>query len=352
MSGLAIDFVYSGNLDAPTGGYGFDRRVIAELRSLGCAVRTIGLPGSFPNPSAADLDESARLLAQEGRDALIIDGLVFGALPEALAAKLSPAPVALTHHPLFLETGVSREDVARFRASETAALKHASAVVTTSRMTADIVAREFGVEAGRLFVAEPGVEPAPRAAPAQDGIVRLVSVGSLIPRKSFDDLFRALAGVGDDWRLRVAGSFDHAPDHAQMLVQLIADLGLRDRITLEGALPADEIAALYASADVFVTSSHFEGYGMAIAEAIARGLPVIAANEVAAAGAAPADALLAYPAGDLQALRARLTQIIEDSALRKKLGEAAWAAAGAQPRWRAAGAVLLRAAQFAREAAR
>ncbi len=330
---MRIDFAYPGDINAPTGGYGYDRRVMRELAALGCAVSPIALPASFPYPTDADLDATRRLLRGGARDALVVDGLAYAAMPAEIVAELAPKPVALVHHPLFLEAGLTPDAAARLRAGEQAALDCAAAVVTTSAMTADIVAREFSVPRPRLFFAPPGVDPAPRAPGSRDGTIRLFSVGSLTPRKGYADLVQALAEVAGDWRLTVAGSRTLAPDHAREIEELIAVRRLGDRIRLADAMNAEEIAAGYAAADIFVTASHFEGFGMAIAEAVSHGLPVVATREVAAAGAMPAAAGLAYPAGDVAALAARLAEAIGDADLRRRLADNAWAAAQNQFRW-------------------
>ncbi len=89
-----------------TGGYIYDRHVMATLPNLGIRARHVALPGTFPSPPEADLAETARILAREEEDVpLLIDGLAFGAFPEPLAAGISRAIIALVHHPLFLETG-------------------------------------------------------------------------------------------------------------------------------------------------------------------------------------------------------------------------------------------------------
>jgi len=331
---LRIDFAYPGDINAPTGGYGYDRRVMRELAALGCVVTPIALPASFPYPTTGDLAETRRLLSGDARDALVIDGLAYAALPADIVAGLAPRPVALVHHPLFLEAGLSPAAAEQLKRGEQAALEHAGAAITTSAMTAEIVAREFSFARERLFFAPPGVDAAPRAVGSPDGIVRLFSVGSLTPRKAYDDLVRALADAPGDWRLTIAGSRSLAPDHARVIETLIGTCGLSDRIRLAGAMNAADIAAAYAASDVFVTASHFEGFGMAIAEAVAHGLPVVATREVAAAGALPDAAGLLYPAGDVAALAECLARIVGDAALRARLADGAWAAAGRQMRWR------------------
>ncbi len=90
---LRIDFAYPGDINAPTGGYGYDRRVMREFLTLGCDVRPIALPASFPYPRVDDLAEARRLLSGGSRDALVIDGLAYAAYCRAtLIAELSPRP--------------------------------------------------------------------------------------------------------------------------------------------------------------------------------------------------------------------------------------------------------------------
>ncbi|MFV0280193.1 MAG: glycosyltransferase family 4 protein [Rhodoblastus sp.] len=338
---LRIDFAFPGDLAAPTGGYGYDRRVMKELGDLGCIVRPVALPASFPFPTPDDLATARRLLVSDARDALVIDGLAYGALPADLIRDLAPRPVALVHHPLFLEAGLEPGIAQGLKRSEQAALAAAAATIVTSPMTAQIVAREFGVSSTKIFVAQPGVDVASRAkgsaAPGAKGssdvATRLLAVGSLTPRKAYGDLFRALSRITGDWKLVVAGARDLAPAHAQALEELIGRKNLESRIRLAGAMNAQEIAAAYAGADIFVSSSHFEGFGMAIAEAVAHGLPVVVTQEVAGAGAAPAEGALVYPAGDVASLAACLQRLIEDRALRARLGDGAWSAAQRQMRW-------------------
>ena len=73
-------FAIPGDIDLPTGGYMYDRRVLALLPQLGIEARHLVLPGSYPNPTAADLQETARLLASVRADEpILIDGLAYGA---------------------------------------------------------------------------------------------------------------------------------------------------------------------------------------------------------------------------------------------------------------------------------
>jgi glycosyltransferase involved in cell wall biosynthesis len=123
---------------------------------------------------------------------------------------------------------------------------------------------------------------------------------------------------------------------AATTARLHADIqrfNLADRVLVTGAIAAERLEALYIRSDIFVLASLFEGYGMAFAEAIAHGLPVIGTTAGAIAETAPAGASLLTPPGDIPALSFALRRLIEDSTQRQKLAAGARAAAAALPTW-------------------
>ncbi|MGX5735169.1 glycosyltransferase family 4 protein [Bosea thiooxidans] len=332
----AIVFAIPGDIDLPTGGYGYDRRLLREWREAGIEARHLALPGGFPFPSEVDLARTEELLASTADDdILLIDGLAFGAFPEALATRFSGRLIALVHHPLALETGLASAQAEALRISERAALRHPRCVVASSPSTAGILAADFGVAADRIVTAEPGVDPSPHA--VGSGSVRpvyLLAVGSLIPRKGYDVLLDALARIADlDWRLTIAGSPDHAPATAAALRVRIDAEGLADRILLAGAVAPRELDELYGKADLFVMPSLFEGYGMVLTEALARGLPIVCTLSGAGADRIPDEAALKVAPGDAAALAKAIARLIDAPAERKARADAAWAAAGSLPRW-------------------
>ncbi|WP_186419579.1 glycosyltransferase family 4 protein [Bosea sp. CS1GBMeth4] len=331
-----IVFAIPGDLSLPTGGYAYDRRLLKEWREMGVAARHLPLPGGFPKPSAADLAETGRaILSQPFDSVLLIDGLAYGAFPESIAAGLAGRVVALVHHPLGLETGLSPDEAAQFVRREAAALRHAEAVVTSSETTKRLLVADFSVPAERITVAEPGVDPTARAAGSGSETVALLAVGSLVPRKGYDVLVAALEALADrPWRLTIVGADDRAPDTTVALKAQIAAAGLSGRIRLAGVLGQAELDAAYASADLFVMPSLFEGYGMVLTEALARGLPILCTTGGAAAKTAPDAAALKVPPGDVAALRAGLARLLDDGQERSRRADAAWHAAGALPRWR------------------
>lgn len=329
----ALAFAIPGDLALPTGGYGYDRRVLALLPAEGIDARHLRLPGTYPAPDAAALAATRTVLqATPPGTILLVDGLAYGAMPAATIAGLERTIVALVHHPLCLEAGLTEARARELHALETAALAFAAAVVVTSPATARTLVADFDVPADLITVAEPGTDRAPRAHGTGTPL-QLVAVGSIVPRKGYGILVDALTGLRDrSWRLTIAGA---ARDEATLgaLTRQIAAAGLSERIELLGAVVDAQLDALYAGADIFVMPSLFEGYGMVIGEAMARGLPIVCTTGGAAADTAPDAAALKVPPGDASAFAAALARALDDAALRSSMSDASWAAGQRLPRW-------------------
>jgi glycosyltransferase involved in cell wall biosynthesis len=340
-----VVFAIPGDLSTPTGGYTYDRRIIGELRPLGFNVDVIDLGEGFPRPSAETRADALAKLAKIPRGVtIVVDGLALGVLPEIAALRGRNPLVGLVHHPLALETGLAPDEAERFRASERAALASMQAIIVTSPTIARVLVADYGVSPDVLSVAPPGSERVPCARGGGGDVVALLSVGIIVPRKGYDLLVAALATLGDlPWRLTIVG--DRRRD-AQEGARLDADVlrhGLAARVAIEGAVSAERLAELYSAADVFVLASRYEGYGMAFAQAIAYGVPVIGTMAGAIPETVPAGAGLLVPPDDLPALAAALRLLISDAGERARLARNARAASSLLPTWAAAAAVFARA---------
>lgn len=333
-----LAFAYPGDIDLPTGGYGYVRRIIEGLRRLNWNVTPIPLGDGFPQADAATRSRALEILrAVPGATPIVIDGLAYGAMAEeAEALAQSHAIIALVHHPLALETGLSAAEQRAFRQSETRSLTVARAIITSSPATARTLASDFAVPADRISVVLPGTDRvAPSTAKPHDGsILRIVSVGSLVPRKGHDVLIGALAELSTlPWRLDIAGGDTFDPEHAELLRRLIAAKDLQDRVTLHGALSVSDLDALYAQAEIFALASRYEGYGMAFAEATVRGLPIVATGSGAVADTiAPGTGLLFEP-DDASGLRDGLRRMISDKGFRDTCAARSRDAANSFPTW-------------------
>lgn len=347
-----LAFAVPGDLATPTGGYVYDRRIIAELETLGWTIDVIDLGGGYPRPAATNRAAALALLTRTPQgQPIAIDGLAFGVLPEAAAALHRRNPlIALVHQPLALESGLTLAEAQNFRASERAALKFAHRAIATSPLTAKLLAKDYGVPAARITVAQPGADPVAPAVGSRDGVVRLLAVGSIVPGKGHDVLVAALATLADlPWRLMIAGDAGRDRTTAAKIKGDIARLGLADRIALLGAVAPARLAELYRAADVFVLASRFESYGMAYAEAIAYGLPTIGTTAGAIPDTLPEGCAVLVKPDDVSALADALRLLIADGAERQKLSSAARAAAMGFPTWRDSAVLFAGAVEAASE---
>ncbi len=338
--GPVLHFIHPGAIDTPTGGSLYDKRVIDGLRRIGWRVDLHELPGRFPDTDAVACGAAAAVLAALPDGArVVVDGLALPAFEQALpvhAARLTP--MALVHHPVSDETGLSPETQQALRATETALFETLRRIVVPSPAMARRLA-DFDVPAERIAVVEPGTDPAPCATGSDGPTVQLLCVAALTPRKGHLGLIAALADCADlDWHLTCAGPADRDPDTPAAVARALDETGLAARVTLAGEVRGVALDSLYAAADLFVLASFYEGYGMAFAEAMARGLPVIASGGGAVADTVPAAAGMIVPAGDHAALVAALRALIADPGLRAAKASGAYAAGRALPDWPTAAA--------------
>jgi glycosyltransferase involved in cell wall biosynthesis len=326
--------IVPGRLDTRTGGYEYDRRIVEGLRNEGWWVDVRELGGRFPRPTSADRQNAARVLSGlPSRSVVVVDGLALGALPDEMEREASRLRfVALVHHPLALETGIDRGLQEQLRSTERRALAAVRHVVVTGHATAKVL-DDYAVPPSRISVIEPGTDPAPLARGSGGDTVQMICVASLVPRKGHDLLLRALAAVPQrNWRLRCVGS-DRDADTSRKLRELQRELALTDHVEFEGESDSSAVASRYDTADLFVLATWYEGYGMAVAEALARGLPVVSTRTGAIPEIVPEHAGVLVEPGDVAALTTALAEIIRSPSLRARLAEGARRARARLPTW-------------------
>jgi glycosyltransferase involved in cell wall biosynthesis len=310
----------------------------------------VDLGDGYPRPSSETrATAEARLAAVAKGQPIVIDGLAFGVLPDTAAQlRLRHPLIAIVHHPLAQETGLGLAEAAALHASEQAALAAAARIVTSSATTARGLVADYGVPADRITIARPGTDRAPAARGSSDGIVRLLAIGSVVPRKGHDVLVAALASLaGLPWHLVIAGDRTRDPAAAARLDADVARYKLGDRVTILGNVSSERIDNLYAAADLFVLASRFEGYGMVYAEAIMRGLPVVGTIAGAIPETVSAGAGVLVAPDDVAALALVLRRLIGSPDERKSLATAARAAALQLPAWEDSARLFSRALEAA-----
>lgn len=256
----------------PTGGTLYNRALVAALRVAGL-----------------ELQVCARQEALRGKrkGALcIIDSLYLPHAPE-LKAAVADAPTWLLLHYLPAQVRHGRAvTVSELSGAERDALAAADGVIATSPFMAEQL-RELGVGADHVVCVEPGVAAVTRVARA-DQTVRALVLGSVTEAKGQLELLRALARdlrSDDALQLDLAGSLTVEPEHVTECRALIAaHPPLAARVVLHGELDHEAALELLARTDLLVSVSRMESYGMALSEARAAGVPIIAraAGNVAA----------------------------------------------------------------------
>lgn len=338
MGAPPVHFLVPGDPQTPTGGFVYDRYAVAGLADAGRLGGVLRIDGPFP---AVDAETRARagaaLAALPDGAILVVDGLAFAPLVEAIRPHADRLVlVALIHHPLGDETGLTAADSARLLDDEVAALAMARRIVTTSRATKRRLT-QLGIFAGKVQVVPPGVDGpldlAFRADRAADRPLRLLTVATLIPRKGQDLLVEALARLADrEWTADLVGDSRH-PGFARRVADRIADAGLGSRIVLHGAVPHDRLGRFWRDADLFVLPSRHEGWGIAFVEAVRWGLPVIGTTAGAIPEAVPAAASILVAPDDVDGLTAGLARVLDEPLERRRLSDGAIRAAGSLRRW-------------------
>jgi glycosyltransferase involved in cell wall biosynthesis len=222
------------------------------------------------------------------------------------------------------ERGMSRLTLALQARLEAQHVRRADRVIATSAYSAAQIARFYGIERETIAVVPELIDLAAWThaldeAPRHEGRPRILTVAHLYPRKGIDTLLRAFARVPAEAELRIVGT---GPERSR-LEALASDLALAPRVHFLGHLPFRDLVAEYRHAALFALPSTQEGFGIVFLEAMASGLPIVAARaaavpEVLEAGVS---AILVDP-DDEAALTDALTRLLADRALRESLGAA------------------------------
>jgi glycosyltransferase involved in cell wall biosynthesis len=321
-------FVVPGRLDQLTGGYLYDRNIVEGLRARGRRVRVIEL--------SVQADQAAAFAAIGDGTTIVVDGLALPDLRQMVAAEARRLRlVALVHHPLAAETGLSHTQAAQATRLEATLLPRFRGVLCPSRETAAAVV-SYGVSADRIAVVPPGTaKPGAFYRRSRRGPGRsLLCVASLVPRKGHRVLIDALARIRHlDWELLCIGSLDRDPATTRSVRGTISAAGLRRRVALAGEWLPAMLPCAYRAADIFVLPSFHEGYGMAYAEAMAHGLPIIATTAGAIPETVPRNAGLLVPPGDPAALAGALRRVLSEPSLAARLAAGSRAQGERLPTW-------------------
>lgn len=204
-------------------------------------------------------------------------------------------------------------------------LSHSRAVVTVSPALKQGLVTQFPYYAHKINVIANGIDPAFFAAGEQrranDGIVRFLYAGNLVPGKGVQVILEAAAALSEEnWRLDIVGD---GPER-EKLAAFCQAKGLQAKVIFHGSVAPEQMPGFMSQADVFVFASFAEGRPNVVLEAMAVGLPVLASSipalqELIVSGR---EGLL-FPPGDGQRLGEQMAQLLSNSAERRNMGEQA-----------------------------
>jgi glycosyltransferase involved in cell wall biosynthesis len=325
-----------------SGGNAYDRRVSDGLTARGWDVRECAV---------ADGPGVARALDGVPADGLVlIDGLVAGWAAAAVdTATRRCRIVVLVHLVVAAFPGATDAGVA----DERRVLSCARLAIATSPWSARELTRHRLVGSERLAVVVPGADDRASARPGRADLPRdaatgtaLLCVGAVARHKGQDVLLDALAALPPrlNWHCTIAGSCRVDPEYASRVRARAARL--HDRVRMPGVLDRDALDRAYRGADLLVAPSRAETYGMAIGDALACGVPVLATTAGGIPDAVHPGAATPYrtgrgahagvvlvPPGDVRSLRDMLRRWMTDPGLRARLGCGAARRRGTMPRW-------------------
>jgi glycosyltransferase involved in cell wall biosynthesis len=319
----------------PSGGNTYDRHLLRELGSQAWSAHERAVFGFWDRPGAASFAALEETLREIPDDAVVlIDGLIASTAPEVLVPQASRLRlIVLVHMPLGHRP--PDDDVRR---RERAVLEAAAATVTTSAWARRRLIELYDLPADRVHVAEPGVEIAEPAVESEAGEA-LLCVGAVTFEKGQDILLEALESISAlPWHCTCVGSLDRDPAFVEGLRRRRLDAGLGERVSFLGPSTGGDLDRAYASADLLVHASRAETYGLVVTEALARGLPVIAAEVGGLVEALGEDADgtrpgLLVPPEDPAALGEALSAWLGDSELRARLRRSAGERRESLARW-------------------
>ncbi len=350
---MRIGFVIYGSLETLTGGYLYDRIVVQGLRRLGHQVEVISLPsGSYLRRLFLGFSNGfTRRLLAGSFDILIQDELCHPSLfllnkrlgwqKDRPRRPRKPLLIALVHHILSDEprprwrNGLLAVAERGFLASVDGFIYNSETTRRKVRSLVDhnlpeLIAYPAGDRFGSPLCSDTISKRAHRSGP-----LALLFLGNLIPRKGLLPLLKALAGVDRQvWRLSVVGGLDFDPDHTAEARQFALQRGLSDSVRFMGPLQERELVEALSSSHLFCMPYAYEGFGIAILEAMAFGLPAIgcrngAAREIIKHG--ENGFLLAQD--DLEGLGSLLVKLHRDRQDLQRLALAASATYGRSPSW-------------------
>ncbi|MBA2533518.1 MAG: glycosyltransferase family 4 protein [Rubrobacter sp.] len=327
---MRIAFLTVGDTGRKTGGYLYNARLISGLRERDFEVEKIVACGVSPGEQRTAASRLGSAFDPSRYDAIVVDALARIVVYPHLDLWRASRPVVALVHEL---PSVANGGHDRGRGYEEPLL-HANRLVAVSGHGRDVL-RNRGVETWRIHVVPPGFDGVTRGERSrlQDDLVRVLCVAQWVPRKAILTLVEAWTlSERPGAVLELIGETDADPEYG-IRVRAAIDTAKRGSIIVSGRVDDATLGDAYASADIFVLPSRYEGYGIVYAEALASGLPVVACDVGPVPELVGRKAAVLVPVNDRDALSTALDLLLGDPTLRARMSEAASRRASHLPRW-------------------
>lgn len=321
-----ILYLTSADYAALTGGHVYNSNLLAALAKQGQTPRILKLDTAFPDIPSDERDIARDVLLNLPKGSMALMDHVYLCRLQSMMQQVRQPVAVIFHHSDVMEHGTDAdEEGQRLFHVEKSALQLATKVIVSSGETARYLSR-YGIKEDRILVAAPGNPPALKgtAGRSENSMIRILSVGALIPRKRYEHILQVASMLGDcDWQWTIVGDPHRNPGYTQDLNLQCRALGLEGRLLFAGDVPNGELRQLRMNTDLCVAASFYEGYGMAIAEALRHGIPVVTTSSGAVSTWVGAG-VLQVDAETPHAMAQAINSLANNRAELIKLAEEAW----------------------------
>ncbi|HEX2933974.1 MAG TPA: glycosyltransferase family 4 protein [Bacteroidales bacterium] len=318
---MKLHFLIPGDIDTLASCYIYDKRLIEGLKKKGHAVEVHRLSDDFPFPSDESIIQFTKTIRQIPKgETVIIDSLALGVIPAVLKELSITNPIiGLMHLPLSVDPNYSAYQRTLITKPEMEALGYVGKFIVSSLYTQETLIN-LGIDENKINLVTPGIDDVPQKKNYPERPSKLLSIANMCRSKDHSLLVRALTALKDkDWELHCYGNLDWDRNYLADFQALIRKNNLQKKILVHGTISGKELSDAYLEADLFVHPSDFETYGMAMVEALAHGLPVVASTGGGIQKTIPSKMAQFFKPSDVYGLQSILEELFENPVIYKRL---------------------------------